>query len=689
LPSCHKSARLEVAIAVFRTQAHMLRQRQLIVTQLRLNDEHQRGRRQFPERFEEAKAQLMRMQKLHPSVIAWQPKTMVSMLAGSTANGFGHCRPPYGGLTAKVLLPALEYERFFSKCREKAMYRPAHPEEDSEVDEELEPAMEADEMVDIAIESAGSDEEIDVDEAMDQATDDLDDEVEAANRTHRPTYGVPRGATGMPTFPMALFSSRPVGPRDVFDLAVPVVPPEEQKEEDLKQLQKSEASFVANGILVHNCEKSDGERAMLYISKDRQATFVIDRKFHVQQLKSPVYAEMWSTAGDTLIDGELVLSSDATPTTYFIAFDLILLQGERVLEKKLSERLGKIGMGIIKPYRERFPNYAKDTSDHPLPIRAKNFVKKSALHEGLMKFIRPLGGPHGGGEYEYNDGKRRNKNDGVIFTPENDDYNCKNVQLLKWKFPGLNTIDFMIRHPWFDEQGRLMLYSSANLASEREGQKPQTVIVHVRSSTLHPEKKRWLIGEVVGKQQAIVEMAYEIHSSSWQPKLFRWDKSSPNFMTTVIGTLETVMDNVQPVDLCQACGSKRSSGNPPSQPQQPQQHHAAAPAAPALSSSASSSAASHFGGIPADQQSFWSSGASAPAAASRATPSQAPPRAFSPPPAAAPAPLSTPSFSPFDTPMIDTSGPAPMATSKSISVFEQIASAIEVPVVETTRLFGD
>ena len=427
------------------------------------------------------------------------------------------------------------------------------------------------------------------------------------------------------------------------------------------------------GLAQHNyyaCEKSDGERAMIFISRERQATFIIDRKFAIRQVKHPAYAEMWATQGDSLFDGELVLFDPAhshgvtpapgQPLATFMAFDVLILNGVRMMERKLSERLMAIGNGIVGPYRKRFPPTAaaaqapqpppppeptpltfaqmmaqeEETgkrmpsptplvasasasssssssataatpAPHPLAFQGKAFWPKRHLEERIMSHIRSLGGH----EYEYNDGKRRNKNDGVIFTPEDDDYWCRSVPLLKWKHQGLNTIDFLTRAPWFDGDGKLMLYSTANAMPERVGQRPETVTVHMRSTLLTPEKRTWFLSQVAGKDLAIAEMQYDPRTSSWQPKNFRWDKSTPNFMTTVVSTLETIVDNVQPADLYAACGcaprgggGKKSNGaasqHAPHQPlqQQPPSPHSlrVAPPASSLSVAPSSPPSSSF-----------------------------------------------------------------------------------------------
>jgi len=304
-------------------------------------------------------------------------------------------------------------------------------------------------------------------------------------------------------------------------------------------------------------EKSDGERAMLYVSKARASAYLIDRKFCVKQVRHTIYAELWGVDGDSLMDGELVVSKDHCGNT-FMVFDVLVINGTRTLERKLSERLAHIGQDIVAPYRKRFPpatnTFEEQLAYLPLIIRAKAFSRKHHLKAGVMDFIKPV--PGAPNEWMYDDGKRRNKNDGVIFTPEDDNYWCKKVPLLKWKHQGLDTIDFFTRSPWFDREGRLVLYSTANSLPEEKGARSQTVTVHMRSTRLTPEKRAWFLAGVSGKEGAIVEMQYDSQTSSWQPKNFRWDKATPNFMTTVLSTMETIIDNVQPADLYAAC-SKR------------------------------------------------------------------------------------------------------------------------------------
>jgi hypothetical protein len=330
------------------------------------------------------------------------------------------------------------------------------------------------------------------------------------------------------------------------------------------------------------CEKSDGERAMLYISVKTKCAYLIDRKFVIRQLRNqPVYAELYAQRGDTLLDGELILTKGfvaaGQAAATFMTFDALWVDGQCYMEQKLSHRLGTIGSCIIKPYRTRFPPMppaATATATTmlltPLPaltIGAKAFHRKHHIKDGILELITSSG--HN--EYEYNDGKRCNKNDGIIFTPESDEYWCRRVPLLKWKWNGLNTIDFFTRAPWFDQNGKLQLYSTANALAEREGpgQRAQTIMVHVRSTQLTTAKKHFFLRDITEQERkhggrridtAIVEMQYDAGTSSWQPKNFRWDKSAPNFLTTVVATMEAIIDNVTPADLQLVCARRGGEG---------------------------------------------------------------------------------------------------------------------------------
>jgi mRNA guanylyltransferase len=300
------------------------------------------------------------------------------------------------------------------------------------------------------------------------------------------------------------------------------------------------------------CEKSDGERAMLYISREQRTCFLLDRKFVVTRVAdTAACADLWARQGDTLLDGELLRDiDDARPR--FATFDVLALDGIATGLLPLSKRLEHIGQGIVLPYRRQAPDV---TAAWPLVVMAKAFFPKHHL-SALLAHIKPIAGERDA--YLYDDGKRRNKNDGLVFTPEDGGYLCKDAAapLLKWKWPGLNTIDLQVRHPWFDSPATTnseAMISSLRLYANANAHEGSVVSVHVRSTRLTAEEHAWFLTQVGTRMHAIVEMRYDEVESRWRPKLFRPDKHTPNFLTTVVATLETIIDKVTPTELVQAC----------------------------------------------------------------------------------------------------------------------------------------
>jgi hypothetical protein len=73
------------------------------------------------------------------------------------------------------------------------------------------------------------------------------------------TYAVPRDKLVLPTFTLTVVDSRPVGPKQVYDITVPKT-----------------ALFIANGIVVHNCMISHGAAQFL-----KEKTFHLSDKYRV------------------------------------------------------------------------------------------------------------------------------------------------------------------------------------------------------------------------------------------------------------------------------------------------------------------------------------------------------------------------------------------------------------------------
>lgn len=285
------------------------------------------------------------------------------------------------------------------------------------------------------------------------------------------------------------------------------------------------------------CEKSDGERSLLYISSIRKCAYLVDRKWVTRKLDHGVYASLW-TKGDSLFDGEMLSS------TSFNIFDVVSVNGQSCRKEGTTERIA-----IMMKAQSDWMRHVASHDHIPVLIYVKQFFKKAQI-DLLFKCIKQVSPD----VYEYNDGNRRNKNDGIVFIPNDQDYFGS---LLKWKWVGMNTIDFALSAPWFDNKDKLMMYSSATDADKR------TVLVHSRSTTLSAERRSWLLSTIAERKatNVIVEMQYVRGSSSWVPIKFRWDKATPNHMTTVVATMETIIDNVTVDDIMKSCGIVASSSS--------------------------------------------------------------------------------------------------------------------------------
>jgi hypothetical protein len=171
----------------------------------------------------------------------------------------------------------------------------------------------------------------------------------------------------------------------------------------------------------------------------------------------------------------------------------------------------------VSSYRAKYPIVSRTIGGSaspvsPLPSAPKIFHPKKDLQQ-LLTSIHKISEE----EYEYEDGKQHNKNDGIIFTPESANYLCKGVAtLLKWKWPTLNTIDFLKCTPWFDTIGQLKLYADAEplISAIRSSSSYSSIAVHIRSTILTAAKKAWFLCNVGERSNATVETCYDPQNSN-------------------------------------------------------------------------------------------------------------------------------------------------------------------------------
>lgn len=168
--------------------------------------------------------------------------------------------------------------------------------------------------------------------------------------------------------------------------------------------------------------------------------------------------------------------------------------------------------------------------------------------------------------YVYENGKRYNENDGLLFTPEEYPYKpSRSTITKKWKWPSLNTVDFFIQ-----------------VVSEARGpgRQPRKVVkfhiwagqqqrhVEFRTVFFRPQCMQRLLADLQGETQAVIECSYESAvTGEWQYIRLRPDKPHANHLSVAFQRMESVADNLTTECLRKQFvpNSSTSQGHPRSQ----------------------------------------------------------------------------------------------------------------------------
>lgn len=143
----------------------------------------------------------------------------------------------------------------------------------------------------------------------------------------------------------------------------------------------------------------------------------------------------------------------------------------------------------------------------------------------------------------------KSKNDGFIFTPIDNNYMMSanpDQTIYKYKWPGLNTVDFHIVAPFFDAKQQLILYAHGYDGS---GTGTRKVDFELARITLSQENNEYVSKNVENVERAVVECNYDAKAGRWIVKHLRTDKHKGNFFSTVLSCMEAMIDNLQPKEL--------------------------------------------------------------------------------------------------------------------------------------------
>ncbi|MCJ1326044.1 Dcp1p-Dcp2p decapping enzyme complex alpha subunit [Thelotrema lepadinum] len=299
------------------------------------------------------------------------------------------------------------------------------------------------------------------------------------------------------------------------------------------------------------CEKSDGIRCLMYLTRDREGkevTYLIDRKndyYWVQNLHFPLPESEQSFHVNTLIDGELVNDREPNGSIQlrYLVFDCLTLDGSPLLHRTLDKRLAYYRDKVFEPYIALYNKYPEEKQYLPFVVEFKKMEKAYGIVMLFRDILPNL--PHG--------------NDGLIFTCRNTPYKPgTDPNILKWKPANENSVDFRLNldiplcdPDSEDEQNGIRTsypdYSAMPgfcLSVGDEGNRVRPW------GTMFVTANEWEELKQQGRplDEAVVE-CYQDAMHRWRFMRFRDDKHEPNHISTVESVMESIQDRIEEGDL--------------------------------------------------------------------------------------------------------------------------------------------
>ncbi|KAK2176308.1 hypothetical protein NP493_672g01027 [Ridgeia piscesae] len=263
--------------------------------------------------------------------------------------------------------------------------------------------------------------------------------------------------------------------------------------------------------------KADGTRYMMLVNGKNQV-YVIDRDnsvFHVPNLTFPRRKDLNSDLTNTLIDGEMILDQvDEKNVPRYLIYDIIKFEGMDVGGTDFDRRLLCIQKEIIGPRHEKIRHGKLDKNSEPFSIRAKPFwdvvTAKSLLDGHFSKEVS-------------------HETDGLIFQPVNEKYTggrCDDI--LKWKPPSLNSVDFKLKI----------------VREEKPGMLPETKGYLYVGSLEQPFSAIKMNKQLRQLNNKIIECSWDPELNGWKFMRERTDKSFPNAYTTAMAVCNSIKQPV-------------------------------------------------------------------------------------------------------------------------------------------------
>jgi hypothetical protein len=304
-------------------------------------------------------------------------------------------------------------------------------------------------------------------------------------------------------------------------------------------------------------EKTDGVRYLMVFTG--KTAVLVDRASHetkkafqpklrgnkVNSEEDPLRDIVSMVKPGAVLDGEVVVHRKLR-RPIFIIFDVLANSvAEPILHLPFEQRLRHLkaasfvksgsSVDLFDPAAVSNPNIA-------LPLVRKNFVKRVDLDQLLSHVVEERGTRI----YRYGE-THHHLTDGIIFQP-NSPYICgTDVNLLKWKYLDTVTIDVEIL-PQIPSYGRNQNHDKDVMRVGVMGEEG-TIVDMTRYVRLPATERHRLEADRAESGSKIAEVGFDPETGEWYYRTMRPDKVSPNHISTVLGTLLELAENLSTEEL--------------------------------------------------------------------------------------------------------------------------------------------
>ncbi|EER45789.1 mRNA capping enzyme alpha subunit [Histoplasma capsulatum H143] len=294
--------------------------------------------------------------------------------------------------------------------------------------------------------------------------------------------------------------------------------------------------------------KTDGIRCLLYFARGDPESdtpeihYLIDRKNdyrYVPGLHFPLPDDdsFQSFHVDTIVDGELVIDAykDGSSQLKFYVFDCLVLDGTSLMHRTLDKRLAYFKEKVLKPYNAMYKKYPSEKQHRAFAVEDKSTQFSYGLEMMFREIIPRVKKVHG--------------NDGLIFTCRSTPYKIgTDENILKWKPPGENTVDFRMRLQFpivepdpadADGDGSTEPYPDYDAIPIFHLFVVRRANDYVPYGTMHVTEEEWETLKAMQKplDDSLVE-CYKDEQHRWRFMRMREDKMDANHISTVESVME-------------------------------------------------------------------------------------------------------------------------------------------------------